>query len=111
MYDEPMAKPGVTPTQIIMLMGVLFGLGLLAGAGFAFKAEQPLIAWILIAVALGDVVAFILLWRLNPMRGQDVGLDAGQRDAMLAELQRRHAAGEIDAEALDKARRSLTEQA
>lgn len=104
-------RPGVTPTQIILLMGVPTGLGLLVGAGFAFQAEQPIIAWTLIAVAVADLAAFVLLWKLDPLGNKAaVGMDAGQRDAMLAELERRHDAGEIDAAALEKARRSLADE-
>ena len=106
-------KPGVTPSQIILLMGVLSALGLLVGSAFAFQAEQPMIGWILVGVGLADLVSFIVLWRLDPLgrRGQAVGMDQNQRDAMVAELERRHDAGEIDAEALERAKRSLSEQA
>lgn len=109
--DQP-RKPGVTPTQVIMLMGLLFGGGLLLGAVFAFKAEEPLIGGILIAIALGDLLSFVVLWRLDPLGHRTAqGLDANQRDAMLAELERRRDAGEIDDEAFAKAKRSLSEQA
>ncbi|MDA3962036.1 MAG: SHOCT domain-containing protein [Planctomycetota bacterium] len=110
--DDSEAQPGVTAHQLIVVMGVLFGIGLLAGAGFAWRANEPLIAGLLVLFAIADVLGFLWLRRLDPTRSDDEsGISTGPREALLEQLQQRHADGELDDEAFERARVAIEGQA
>jgi len=93
--------------KVIIALGLVLALGLFTGAGFALLDGETgtAIAW---AVAgMVGVLACLVLWRFNPARAGADGMDHAQRDEMKAQLERLHAAGELDEEQLERALRAI----
>lgn len=93
--------------QFIIALGFIFAAGLLTGAVFAWMAERPVMAVALAVAGVVDVVAFAVLYRLDPSRVDTERDQQAHRQKMDAHLQHLHAIGELDDEQLLRARQSL----